>query len=105
MYSFRASIAMIIHISKFGSFLMSRQAGKEAYAAFAPTLAGVDGKEEILVDFDGVSTFSPSWGDEFLTPLLKQFGKRLTLIHTQNPSVALTISTLEKSNQIKFKIA
>lgn len=95
---------MIITISKFGSVLTSRQAGKEAYAAFLPTLAALDDKEEILVDFDGVSTFSPSWGDEFLTPLQKKFGNRLTLKHASNPSVSLTISTLERANDSKFKI-
>lgn len=95
---------MNINLSKFGSVLTSRQSGKEAYAAFLPTLATVKNGEELLVDFDGVSTFSPSWGDEFLTPLLKQFGERLILRNTKNPSVSLTIDTLEKINKSKFKI-
>ncbi len=94
---------MIINITKFGSVLTSRQAGKEAYAAFLPTLASLNDREEILVDFDGVSTFSPSWGDEFLTPLQKQYGDRLILKKLSNPSVTLTISTLEKINGYKFK--
>ncbi|MEK6557567.1 MAG: DUF4325 domain-containing protein, partial [Candidatus Margulisiibacteriota bacterium] len=62
---------------KFGSVLTSRQSGKESYAAFLPTLAGMDKNEKVLVDFTGVSVFSPSWGDEFLTPLQKRFGERL----------------------------
>lgn len=95
---------MNINLSKFGSVLTSRQSGKEAYAAFLPTLATIKNNEELLVDFDGVSTFSPSWGDEFLTPLLKQFGERLILKNTKNPSVSLTITTLEKINGSKFKI-
>lgn len=95
---------MNINLSKFGSVLTSRQSGKEAYAAFLPTLATVKNGEELLVDFDGVSTFSPSWGDEFLTPLLKQFGEHLILKNTKNPSVSLTIDTLEKINKFKFKI-
>lgn len=95
---------MNINLSKFGSVLTSRQSGKEAYAAFMPTLATVKNGEELLVDFDGVSTFSPSWGDEFLTPLLKQFGERLILKNTKNPSVSLTITILEKINGSKFKI-
>lgn len=94
---------MTIHMTKFGSVLTSRQAGKEAYAAFLPTLAGLNKSEEVLVDFVGISTFSPSWGDEFLTPLQKRFGDRLTLIHVSNPSVSLTISTLERINGAKFK--
>lgn len=95
---------MNINLSKFGSVLTSRQSGKEAYAAFMPTLATIKNGEELLVDFDGISTFSPSWGDEFLTPLLKQFGERLILKNTKNPSVSLTITILEKINGSKFKI-
>ena len=95
---------MNIYLNKFGSVLNSRPSGKEAYAAFLPTLATVKNGEELLVDFDGVSTFSPSWGDEFLTPLLKQFGGRLILKNTKNPSVSLTIDTLEKINGSKFRI-
>lgn len=93
---------MIINVSKFGSVLTSRQAGREAFAAFSPTLAGISETQNIIVDFDGVSTFTPSWGDEFLTPLQKQFGSRLTLKNTLNPSVNLTISTLERINGAQF---
>lgn len=95
---------MIIALKKFGSVLSSRSAGKEARAAFLPTLAGAAHDEQVIVDFEGVSSFSPSWGDEFLTPLLKDFGDRLQLQHTKNPSVALTIKTLERANGIKFTI-
>ncbi len=91
-------------MTKFGSVFTSRQAGKEAYAAFLPTLARVSDAEDVLVDFDGVSTFSPSWGDEFLTPLQRTFGDRVTLKNVSNPSVSLTITTLERINGSKFKI-
>ena len=96
---------MTINITKFGTVLTSRQAGKESYAAFLPTLTGMNNKEDLLVDFDGVSTFSPSWGDEFLTPLQRQFGDRVTLKNITNPSVSLTIATLEKINGYTFKTA
>ena len=92
-------------MTKFGTVLTSRQAGKEAYAAFLPTLAHLGKNEAVLVDFEGVSTFSPSWGDEFLTPLQKKFGGRVTLRNVTNPSVSLTIATLEQLNSSKFKIA
>lgn len=94
---------MNINLSKFGSVLTSRQAGREAYAAFLPILATMNENEDMLVDFYGVSTFSPSWGDEFLTPLQKQLGGRLILKNTNNPSVLLTITMLEKVNGHKFK--
>ncbi|MBU0530928.1 MAG: DUF4325 domain-containing protein [Candidatus Uhrbacteria bacterium] len=95
---------MIINITKFGSVLTSRQAGKEAYLAFTPTLEGVGEEEEIVIDFEGVAAFSPSWGDEFLTPLNKSFGGRLFLKNTENPSVSLTISTLEETTGLKYQI-
>ena len=91
-------------MTKFGTVLTSRQAGKEAYAAFLPTLESLQSDEEVQVDFEGVSTFSPSWGDEFLTSLQKKISDRLTLKNISNPSVALTITTLEKINGAKFKI-
>lgn len=96
---------MNINLSKFGTVLTSRQAGKEAYSAFLPTLPSSNENEVVLVDFDGVSTFSPSWGDEFLTPLQKKFGDNLILKNIKNPSVSLTISTLEGVNGSKFKTA
>ena len=95
---------MTINMTKFGTVLTSRQAGKEAYAAFLPTLTSLNANEDVVVDFEGLSTFSPSWGDEFLTPLQKKFGDRLALKNISNPSVALTITTLERINGAKFKV-
>ncbi len=94
---------MTITVTKFGSVLTSRQTGQEDYATFLPTLMNVADKENILVDFDGVQMFSPSWGDEFLSPLQKMFGDRLTLKNISNPSVALTIKMLQKINNAPFK--
>jgi hypothetical protein len=68
-------------------------------------LSTTNDTEQIIVDFDGVSAFSPSWGDEFLTPLQQKFGERVTLKNTLNPSVRLTIETLEKINGATFRIA
>lgn len=93
---------MNIELKKFGTTLISRQAGREAYAAFLPSLREAGTREMISVHFDEVITFSPSWGDEFLRPLAKNYGDRLTLIKTNNPSVIATIVTLEKSNKLKF---
>lgn len=95
---------MIIQLKKFGTTLISRQNGREAFAAFQPQLSAVNGKENLEVDFKDVITFSPSWGDEFLTPLIKQYGPRVILINTGNPSVKATLELLEKINQIYFEI-
>ena len=93
---------MKIFLKKFGNILISRQSGREALAAFQPQLAGLAEKENLELDFEGVITFAPSWGDEFLTPLVKKYGTRLILRNTENPSVKATLELLESINQIKF---
>lgn len=88
---------MLIELKKFGTTLVSRQSGKEAYSAFLPTLRGMNSDEEISIDFSGVNTFTPSWGDEFLTPILKQYKNRVTMSHTdENASVKLTLEFLDQ---------
>ena len=88
---------MDIELKKFGTTLISRQTGREAFSALQPFLKNVEDDEIIKVDFDGVLTFSPSWGDEFLTPLLNVYGDRLLLKDTKNPSVQATLEILEKT--------
>lgn len=96
---------MIIKLKKFGTTLISRQTGKEAFLAFQPVLKGIKENETIEVDFEGVLTFSPSWGDEFLTPLLEKYKDRLVLFKSENPSVKATLEILEESLGKKFNIA
>ena len=64
----------------------------------------VKNDEKIVVDFEGVMTFTPSWGDEFLSFLLNEFGKRLTLKNTDNLSVQATLKLLQKVHRINFRI-
>lgn len=94
---------MIVELKKFGTTLISRQSGKEAFSALQSTLADIASDEIIEIDFEGVITFSPSWGDEFLTPLLNRFGDRIMLFPTGNPSVRITIKLLEEINRRDFK--
>ena len=86
---------MIIKINKFGTTLVSRPAGKEAFLAFQPTLREISENENIEVDFDGVHVLAPSWADEFLTPLYGQFEARIKLINTTNPSVLESFKILK----------
>ena len=87
---------MVINLNKFGTTLVSRPAGKEASLAFNPTLREVNENEKIEVDFTGVEVLTPSWADEFLTPLFEEYGARVILQNTENPSVRATLSFLEK---------
>lgn len=87
---------MTIELKKFGTTLVSRPSGKEAWLAFQPSLAAVSENEEVIVDFAGVAVMTPSWADEFLTPLRQRFGKRVTLANTENASVQATLAILDK---------
>jgi len=89
---------MIINLKKFGTILVSRPSGKEAYLAFTPTLRECKQGEIIKVDFEGVEVLTPSWADEFLTPLVNLYGKNVSLENTDNPSVleSLKILNLDK---------
>ena len=87
---------MIIQLSKFGTTLVSRPSGKEAWLAFQPTLNEVPESEEIIVDFEGVLVLTPSWADEFLSPLYDKFKDHVKLRNTDNPSVTATLDILTK---------
>lgn len=93
---------MIIFLKKFGTTLNGRQFGKESFAAFEPSLKNIQGNEKIILDFEGVVTFTPSWGDEFLTPLFNRFRQRLILKNTENPSVQATLKLFEKIYKRNF---
>lgn len=95
---------MKIELKKFGTTLISRQSGREAFAAFNPSLKDLNKEELIEVDFADVVTFSPSWGDEFLRPLHEEYNGRIFLSNTKNPSVKVTLELLEEINKIKFNI-
>lgn len=96
---------MIVHLNKFGATLVFRQNGKEAFAIFQPTLKDLKDDEKLELNFNGVNTLSPSWGDEFLSPLLRTLGDRLVLLNTKNLSVKATLELLESINDKKFNLA
>lgn len=87
---------MIINLNKFGTTLTSRQSGKEAYAAFLPSLKALKQDEEITIDCGGIDVLSPSWGDEFFTPLVLEYKDRLKVKNTENLSVKETLKMLEQ---------
>lgn len=90
---------MKITLKKFGTVLTSRQLGKESYAAFQPYLKDTLKNEKLEIDFEGITTFSPSWGDEFLSPLIEKYGKKnIVFLNTENLSVKETLKFLEQLN-------
>ena len=87
---------MIIQLRKFGTTLVSRPSGKEALLAFQPTLDQVKNNETITVDFSQIITLSPSWADEFLTPIKNEFGANFILLPSDNSSVKASLEILEQ---------
>ncbi|MFH1235327.1 MAG: hypothetical protein V1685_00110 [Parcubacteria group bacterium] len=81
----------IIHLKKFGTILISRPAGLEAFQAIRPTL---DISQPMTIDFDGVLTLTSGWFDEFLTNLAEHFAGHVELLPTNNASVRAILPVL-----------
>ncbi|OIO52001.1 hypothetical protein COT40_01880 [Candidatus Peregrinibacteria bacterium CG08_land_8_20_14_0_20_41_10] len=94
---------MQLQLEKFGKTLISRELGSEAFKALQPILRELTTDEDLEIDFSGVLTLSPSWADEFLSPLLNQFGNRLILLPSDNLSVHATLRILQEANKKSFK--
>ena len=95
---------MKLQLLKFGTTLISRELGNEAFRAFQPTLREFSKDEELEIDFSGVLTLSPSWADEFLSPLLNQLNGKLILLPSDNLSVRATLRILQEANKRPFNI-
>ena len=95
---------MKLQLEKFGKTLISRELGSEAFKALQTTLRDLPPNEQLEIDFSGVLTFSPSWADEFLSPLLDKLGDRLALLPSDNLSVQAPLKILEEANKQRFKI-
>ena len=99
---------MKLQLEKFGKTLISRELGSEAFKAFQVTLRELSKDEELEIDFSGVFTLSPSWADEFLSPLLNQLGDKLILLPSDNLSVQVdaqvTLRILQEANKQSFRI-
>lgn len=95
---------MKLQLEKFGKTLISRELGSEAFKALQPILRDFSKDEELEIDFSGILTLSPSWADEFLSPLLNQFGNRLIILPSDNLSVQATLRILQEANKRPFSI-
>ena len=95
---------MKLQLVKFGKTLISRELGSEAFKAFQPTLREFPKNEELEIDFSDVLTLSPSWADEFLSPLLDQLDDKLILLSSDNLSVHATLKILQEANKRSFRI-
>ncbi len=81
---------------------MSRPAGREAYLALSAYLTkGVDRKEMLEIDFEGVKVLTPSWADEVITKLAQEF-ENIKPLNTQNSTVQATLATLREYSDLKI---
>lgn len=93
---------MRIEVKKFGDFLVSRPAGREAYlAAQSSLLRDVGANELIEIDFEGVCVLTPSWADEVVTKIANRF-QNVKLSNTENITVQATLKTLREYSGLKI---
>lgn len=86
---------MKIEMKKFGSLLISRPAGREAFLAASAYIFPKDEKEPIILDFEGVKVLAPSWADEFVGGLHKNYKNTLKILPTKNQTVIETFKVLD----------
>lgn len=86
---------MRIELKRFGSILTSRPAGREA-ALSIKAYQRPAADERLELDFDGVISVGPSWLDEVLSELWREFGRdRVICLPTPNPSVIESLKVID----------
>jgi Fe-S cluster assembly iron-binding protein IscA len=87
---------MVIPINNFGDILMSRPAGREAFLmAKAYVFNEIKENDDIVLDFDGIKVLAPSWADEFITGIKKDYSNKEQFVNTENPSVKATLKIID----------
>lgn len=96
---------MTIQISKFGDFLMSHPAGRDAFLlAESHLFNSLDADEEIILDFAEIKVLTPSWAEEFIYGFKDLHKNPMTFINTSNPSVEASLRTvLEPVDVCKYR--
>lgn len=89
---------MILELKRFGDFLSSRPAAREAWlASQAYILKDVKPNEKIEVDFSGIKVLTPSWADEFISALFKEYPGQTILLPSDNASVKASLEFVIKN--------
>lgn len=86
---------MKIEVKKFGDLLVSRPSGKEAYLVFQSYMRPDTDTEPIEVDFTDVKVMTPSWADEFISALKRDYGDRVKLKASDNITVIESLKIIE----------
>ena len=86
---------MKIAMKKFGTILVSRPAGREAFLAASAYLLSPLPEGEIELDFEGVKVLAPSWADEFLSGIRAHCKNSIKILPHKNQTVVETLKILE----------
>ncbi len=86
---------MRIEVKKFGEILVSRPAGREAYLVLKSYLKPKTPDEPIELDFSGVKVLAPSWADEVVGALKREYGARVQCKPSGNLSVVESLKIIE----------
>jgi hypothetical protein len=78
---------MKISVVKFGEFLMSRPAGKEAVSIICSQFAPISENEVIELDFAGVKSTGPSWIHEVVLGIRTKFKNKIVVSDCGNSAV------------------
>jgi STAS-like domain of unknown function (DUF4325) len=79
--------SMKIPVVKFGKFLMSRPAGREAALIMCTQFVPKSPEEIIELDFKDVKSVGPSWLHEIMLGLKTTFPNKIVVIDCGNASV------------------
>ncbi|KKS97489.1 MAG: hypothetical protein UV73_C0008G0009 [Candidatus Gottesmanbacteria bacterium GW2011_GWA2_43_14] len=88
---------MTIKLYKFGDFLISRPAGRDAYLSAKAYLLNKKA-DAIELDFEKIKVLTPSWLDEFLMMLKKDYPEaEIKYRPSDNPTVISSLKTISQS--------
>lgn len=85
---------MRVEIRKFGTILVSRPAGREAFLAAKAYTLHPKADETIELDFNGVDVMAPSWADEFISGIKQNYPNRIITLPSKNSSVIESLKML-----------
>lgn len=88
---------MLLEMKKFGNILNSRPAGMEAVLRAKQIINGSDISDPIVLDFAEVEVLTPSFADEFVSGIKKNYQNRKIIIqgYVNNTVLKETLSALQ----------
>lgn len=86
---------MTLKIKKYGEFLTSRPAGREAALTSLAYDIELKNTTALCIDFEGVVVMTPSWLSEFIQTLKEKGLTTITFSPCSNPTVTSSIEIID----------